>query len=189
MLPALAAAGDHRLTVYAGYRGGGNFTDAATEESLKLDYRGAVSLALDIPLDPERDYQIFVSHQRTDLVTDGTPFAGGSRLGMEITYLHFGGTYFMDGQVGRGPYVVGGLGVTLFNPDQGYSSELYPSLNVGFGYEVPLDDRFSLRAEARGYFTLVNSSGGVFCSGGCFVSIKADAVSQGELMLGLSARF
>ena len=36
---------------------------------------------------------------------------------------------------------------------------------------------------------LVNSSGGLFCSGGCVVSIEGDVVTQGELMLGLSARF
>ena len=57
------------------------------------------------------------------------------------------------------------------------------------GYQVPVGDTFALRFEARGYATLVNSSGGLFCSGGCVVSIEGDVVTQGELMLGLSARF
>jgi hypothetical protein len=90
-LPAIAPAKDYAVTVYGGYRGGGSFTDADTEQSLKLDASGAVSLAV--------------------------------------------------------------------------------------------------RVEARGYATLVNSSGGVFCSGGCVVSIKGDSVTQGEVMLGLSSRF
>ena len=82
-----------------------------------------------------------------------------------------------------------GVGATLFNPGAGYSSELYPSINLGMGYQWLLGKTFALRAEARGYATLVNSSSGVFCSGGCVVSIKGDTVGQGEVMLGLSTRF
>jgi hypothetical protein len=188
-LPAIAAEKDYAVTVYAGYRGGGRFTDADTEQSLELEPNGAVSLALDMPLDASRQYQIFVSHQRTQLSLDRTSFAGGNRLAMDITYLHIGGTSFFDGEVGKGAYVVGGLGATLFTPGQGYKSELYPSINVGVGYQWPLGNAFAVRVEARGYATLVNSSGGVFCSGGCVVSIKGDSVGQGELMLGLSSRF
>ena len=108
---------------------------------------------------------------------------------MDIYYLHLGGTFFFDGEVGKGAYAVGGLGATLFNPGQGYKSELYPSINIGFGYQWPLGKVLAARIEARGYGTLVNSSGGVFCSGGCVISIKGDSVGQGELMVGLSARF
>ena len=187
--PSTAADNGYALTVYGGYRGGGSFTDADTDQGLKLDSNGAVSLALDLPYDEARQYQIFASQQRTELVLDSAASAGGSRLPMDIYYLHFGGTFFWDGQAGKGAYVVGGLGATLFNPGQGYKSELYPSINVGFGYQWLLGSMFAVRAEARGYGTLVNSSGGVFCSGGCVVSIKGDSIGQGELMLGLVARY
>jgi len=194
-LPAIAAETaekapkDYAVTVYAGYRGGGSFTDANTGESLALESNGAVSLALDLPYDGARQYQIFASQQRTNLVLDTTTSAGSNRLPMDIYYLHFGGTFFFDGEVGKGAYVVGGLGATLFNPGQGYKSELFPSINIGFGYQWPLGNTFAVRLEARGYGTLINSSGGVFCSGGCVVSIKGDTVGQGEAMLGLSTRF
>jgi hypothetical protein len=188
--PAIAADNGYALTFYGGYRGGGSFTDANTNQSLKLDSKGAASLALDLPYDEARQYQIFMSQQRTELVLDSAASAGGSsRLPMDIYYLHFGGTFFWDGQAGKGAYVVGGLGATLFNPGQGYKSEVYPSINVGFGYQWSLGSMFALRTEARGYGTLVNSSGGVFCSGGCVVSIKGDSIGQGELMIGLVARY
>ncbi len=188
--PAIAADRGYAVTVYGGYRGAGSFTDANTDQRLKLESNGAVSFALDLPYDEARQYQIFVSEQRTNLALDTAASAGGSnRLSMDIYYLHFGGTFFWDGQAGQGAYIVGGLGATLFNPGQGYKSELYPSINVGFGYQWPLGNTFAVRAEARGYGTLVNSSSGVFCSGGCVVSIKGDSIGQGELMLGLSARF
>ena len=188
-LPATAAEKEYAVTVYGGYRGGGNFTDADTGQGLTLESNGAVSLALDLPCDAARQYQIFASHQRTNLSEDTGAFSGSNRLPMDIYYLHVGGTFFWDGEVGKGAYVVGGLGATLFNPGQGYKSELYPSINVGFGYQWPLGSTLAVRVEARGYGTLVNSDSGVFCSGGCVVSIKGDSVGQGELMLGLSARF
>jgi hypothetical protein len=188
--PAMAAGKDSAVTVYGGYRGGGSFTDANTEQGMKLESNGAVSVAVDLPYDGARQFQIFVSEQRTNLLLDTAAFPGSSnRLPMDIYYLHFGGTYFWDGEVGKGAYVVGGLGATLFNPGQGYKSELYPSINVGFGYQWLLGNTFAVRVEGRGYGTLINSSGGIFCSGSCVVSIKGDSIGQGELMLGLSARF
>ncbi len=187
--PAFAADTGYAVTVYGGFRGGGSFTDANTGQGLKLESNGAVSLAVDLPCDAARQYQIFVSQQRTNLLLGTAASAGSTRLAMDIYYLHFGGTFFWDGQVGKGAYMVGGLGATLFNPEQGYKSELYPSINVGFGYQWLLGNTFAVRAEARGYGTLVNSSGGVFCSGGCVVSIKGDSIGQGELMVGVVGRF
>jgi hypothetical protein len=61
--------------------------------------------------------------------------------------------------------------------------------NLGIGYQLPLGERTALRIEARGYATLVNSSGGMFCSGGCTISIKGDTLTQGNVQLGLSFRY
>jgi hypothetical protein len=47
----------------------------------------------------------------------------------------------------------------------------------------------ALRVEGRGYWTLINSSGNLFCSGGCTVTIKGDTLQQLEMLIGLSARF
>jgi hypothetical protein len=187
-LPVVAIAKDDAVTLYAGFRDGGTFTEVDTQQSLGLDGSGAASLAVDIGVDTSRQIQFFLSHQRTDLSLKGAS-AGSPALPMNITYLHFGGTNFFGGEIGRGPYVVGGIGVTFFDPSQGYSSELRPSGNLGIGYQLPLGGTFALRFEARGYATLFNSSGGLFCSGGCVISIQGDLITQGEVMLGLSARF
>jgi hypothetical protein len=187
-LPAIAAAKDNAVTVYAGFRDGGSFTEVDTGQSLGLDGSGAYSLALDIGVDASRQVQLFLSHQRTNLSLEGAS-AGSPALPMNITYLHVGGTSFFTGAIGKGPYVVGGIGATFFDPSQGYSSELRASGNLGIGYQLPLGTTVALRLEARGYATLFNSSGGLFCSGGCVISIEGDLVTQGEVMLGLSARF
>ncbi|MGD8788564.1 MAG: hypothetical protein PVH05_03675 [Burkholderiales bacterium] len=189
LLPSIAAAADKAFTVYGGYRDGGQFTDADTDQSLDLEGSGAISLALDFAKDAARAYQVFLSYQSTDLSFENSSSGSSDSVGMDVTYLHVGGTNFWEGTLGKGPYVVGGLGVTFYDPGAGYDSELRPSLNLGIGYEQPLSKRFSLRFEARGYATFVNSSGGFFCSGGCVVSISADVIGQGEVMMGLSARF
>lgn len=195
-LAALALGGgaqaqlkDSAVTVYGGYRDGGSLTDAASERRLRLDSAGSGAASIDIGLDGSRQLQVYVAQQRTRLAV--APAAGApTTLPLRISYLHLGGTNFFDGPIGAGPYVVGGLGATLFEPGlAGYSNALRPSLNLGLGWQLALGERVALRLEARGYATLVNSSGGLFCSGGCTLQLKGDTLTQGEVQLGLSFRF
>jgi hypothetical protein len=184
---------DSALTIYAAYRDGGTFTDATTGSSLPIEASGAGSISLDFGLDAKRQVQLFASRQSSQINVQQASAPSGtlpSKLPIKVTYFHIGGTNFLEGRIGRGAYVVGGLGATLFEPGaDGFENELRPSMNLGLGYQLPLGERFALRFEARGYFTLVNSSGGMFCSGGCTISIKGDTISQGDVQLGLSFRF
>lgn len=198
LLLAVAAAGraahakDYAFTLYGAYRDGGSFTDASTEKALDIQGSGAAAVSLDLPLDASRQVQLFLSRQSSHLDVEQAAASSpvGSQLPLTVTYLHIGGTYFLDQRIGQGPYVVGGLGVTLFELRlSGHENEIRPSLNLGIGYQVLLGAHVALRLEARGYATLVDSSGGLFCSGGCVVSIKGDTVTQGEALLGLSFRF
>ena len=129
---------------------------------------------------------MFVSYQSTDLeATGSTP-----KLPLSVTYLHFGGTNYFEGAIGRGAYVAGGIGATWLSPSlSGLSSEVRPSLNLGLGYEWPITGALSLKAELRGYFTLINSNSSLFCSGGCVVAIKGDGLAQFEGLIGLSLAF
>ena len=187
-----AHAQDYALTVYGGYRDGGSFRDASSDQALDIQGSGAFAISLDRPLDSRRQVQVFVSRQSSELGIEQTAAAPavGNQLPLTVTYIHVGGTYFVNGPIGKGPYAAGGLGVTIFDLDlSGSEAEVRPSLNLGFGYQVLLGESVGLRFEARWYVTLVDSSGGLFCSGGCVVSIKGDAVTQGEALFGLSFRF
>jgi hypothetical protein len=62
-------------------------------------------------------------------------------------------------------------------------------MSLALGYALPLGTQIALRAEVRGYATFINSSGGFLCSGGCIAVLKADAFTQAQALLGLSARF
>jgi hypothetical protein len=181
------AATPYALTVYGGYRGGGSFEQVQNADSkVDIDSGFAWSLSLDIPLDVSRQVQVFASTQSTDLAaTTATP-----SVPMTVSCLHLGGTNFFEGGVGSGPYVVGGLGVTRLSPGlAGLSDEYRPSMNVGLGWQLPLAAALSLRLELRGYFTLINSNSALFCSGGCVIAVRGDALVQGEAMVGLSYAF
>jgi len=99
--------------------------------------------------------------------------------------VYFDGSYATDGG-----YLAGGLGVTYFKPDlDEFTSEVRASMSLALGYQWMLSKQVALRTEMRGYFTLINSSGGFFCNGGCTVSIRGDTLTQFEGLVGLSYGF
>jgi hypothetical protein len=184
---ALPAAAQNSLAAYGGYRGGGSLEQADSPfASIDMKSSASGALAFSFAVDAMRQGQVFVSYQSTDLeATATTP-----QVPLSVTYLHFGGTNYFEGAIGRGAYVAGGIGATWMSPSlNGLSSEVRPSLNLALGYEWPITGALSLKAELRGYFTLINSDSALFCSGGCVVSIKGDGFTQVEGLIGLSLAF
>lgn len=184
---AAPAAAQSSFAVYGGYRGGGSFEqDSHPSSSIDMKSSASGALAFNFGVDAARQGQVFVSYQSTDLeASSSTP-----KVPLSITYLHFGGTNYFEGAIGRGAYVAGGIGATWMSPSlSGLSSEVRPSLNLGLGFEWPITGALSLKAELRGYFTLINSNSSLFCSGGCVVAIKGDGLTQVEGLVGLNLAF
>jgi hypothetical protein len=186
-LAAMSATAQISLAAYGGYRGGGSFEqDSSPSASIDMKSSARGALALCFAVDPMRQGQIFMSYQSTDIEASATT----PRVPLKVSYLHFGGTNYFEGAIGRGAYVAGGIGATWLSPSlNGLSSEVRPSLNLGLGYEWPISGALSFKAELRGYFTLINSNSSMFCSGGCVVNIKGDGLMQVEGLVGLSLAF
>lgn len=187
---ALPAAAQNALTLYGGYAWGGTLQqqqtgNTTTNANLASSFTGAASI--DWALDAARNVQLFASGQRTTLQLAGSS-PGSVDIG--VYYLHLGGSNFFEGRAGQGGYVAGGLGATWMSPSgAGFNSEVRPSASLAIGYEHTVNPSLALRAELRGYATLINSSGGFFCSGGCVVSLQGDAMFQAAALVGLSMRF
>jgi hypothetical protein len=186
------AGAQNAITAYGGVRSGSGFKQAnPPNDAIDMRSGAAGSIGIEWPYDASRQLQLLLSHQRTRLdlgaaASPGTP----SEMPLQVSYIHLGGLNFFDGQVGRGPYVAGGLGVTALNPRlQGTSSRVRASLNAGVGYQWPITRSLALRTELRGYVTLIRSTGSFFCSGGCVVSIRGDTMTQVEAMAGLTFGF
>lgn len=174
-------------SVFAGYRFGGELEDVATGESWETGGGSSFALAFDFAIDRQRQYQLVVSHRNSALQPTGflSP-VGDIELG--IGYFQFGGVYHLE-EVGRGPYAVGGVGLTHFDPKPaGLTSETRFSLNLGLGYSYPLGRSVALKVEGRAYATLVDSSSSFLCSGGCVVQIRGDTFTQGEVLAGIAVR-
>jgi hypothetical protein len=186
---AAAAGAQTTLTLYGGARGGGDFEDASNGSVFKLKSGAAASASVDWFFDDGRQGQLFYSFQHSGL--PGRAFGQAADVAVNVHYLHLGGRVFIEGDAKQGGgYVVGGLGATYFSPGLGgLSDEIRPSANVGVGFEWPVARNVSIRAELRGYWTLINSSGQLFCSGGCVVSIRGQSLAQAEGLLGVSIGF
>jgi hypothetical protein len=178
------------IALYGAYRMGGRLTDTATAKTVVVEEHSSLAAALDLALDPGRQTEFFYSRQKSALASEGLAGAA-DRVPISIEYFHIGGTSFLGKSI-RGTYLVGGIGATRAKPDfGGLHSVTRPSMNLGLGYLLPLGGSLGLRFEARGYGTLVESEGGLFCGGdsGCLVSIKGNALYQTEVLIGLSGRF
>lgn len=189
-LSAAGASAQLGFTLYGGVRGGGEFQDASdSNKKLSLESGGTLSASIDWGLGDGRQAQVFYSFQRSAL--PGSAFGQPVEVEVNIGYLHIGGrTFFSGSATTGGGYGVGGLGATFLSPDlSGLSNEVRPSMNLGVGYQWQLSPSVALRAELRGYVTLINRNGQFFCSGGCVVSIRGDAMTQVEGLLGLSIGF
>jgi hypothetical protein len=183
---AAPAAAQMSVSFYGGYLGSTGIDNVASDTQADIKSSAAFMLALGTDLDASRELQLQFGQQSTTL----SPGGGAAPFDLAIRYLHLGGTAFIDRPIGPGPYAVGGLGATQFSPGtSGYGSEVKPSFNVGFGYHWPLSERVALRAEVRGFFTFVNSSGGFLCSGGCVAILSSDVFTQYGATVGLTARF
>ena len=185
--PAVAGV---EVTPFAGLRFGGSFDEVNTGATISLDESGSYGLIVDVDLDPDRQIEIYLSRQSTTLSSSGT-FTGNPLFDLVVEYYHVGGLYLIDVNNDRvRPFVSGTLGVTHMNPQgENLSSETQFSLAFGGGAKFFLTKRLGLRLDARGIFTAINSSGAVFCSGGCAISVQSSGFLQGELSAGVVVRF
>jgi hypothetical protein len=185
-----AGKSENGVTMYGGYRFGGGVTDSTTNSTIDLADGSSVAMSVDFGLDANRQIEIFFSRQHTAL-TSGAFSPQANNIGLTLYNYHIGGTNYID-ELGRGLYVMGGIGGTTAKPDQsGLNSETFFSGNLGIGWMVPLAKNVGLRFEARGYAILLNNNGAIFCGGthGCTVAINGTALFEGELLAGIVVRF
>lgn len=187
--PAQRDVTSFEIAAFPGFSFGGSFTRSDTGQSVDVRSHGSVALALDAEADETSQYELFYSHQPT--VLRGDAFAP---MAVTLEYLQVGGTLVLDDAPRVKPYLAGGLGVTRFSPPAPGVEDTRFSLSLGLGLRVPLDRRFSLRLEARGFVTLVSSNTALFCGSNqtglvCQVHGHGSALVQGEALAGVAFAF
>jgi opacity protein-like surface antigen len=179
------------IAPFVGYRGGGRFDIRNSNQNIDVDPDNSMSLVLGWKIDPTEQYELLYARQETNLESI-SPFGP---VDLDIEYLHIGGSVITNDERRVLPYITGGLGVTRFKPDvPSIDEEVHFSLNVGGGLRVPFNDHFSLRLEARGYVTFVDTNTAIFCVSGsngglCNIRGRGKTFFQYDAMLGAAFTF
>ena len=116
-------------------------------------------------------------------------YVGGfNRLGVTVDEFQIGGV--LETTYGRlQPYITGLLGATLFGPDDN-DSEVRFSISIGGGVKFFLFRNLALRADIRGYCSVVESDSAFISHGGVtLVHFSGSTMWQGEVSGGITLAF
>lgn len=188
---AHAQAPGFEVTVSGGYRFGGEPELKNPEQSVGIADHTALAVALDIARDDHSQYELFYSQQATRL-KHGTSIGP---MPLKIEYLQIGGTLISRRPGWLTPYMVGMAGVSRMTPEaSGTDASTNLSISLGGGVRTPLNRHLSLRLEARGHMTFVDTTANFFCASGpggsaCQVLAKGSSVLQFELLAGVAFSF
>ncbi|MEO8333079.1 MAG: outer membrane beta-barrel protein [Gallionella sp.] len=187
-IPSVAQAVE--VAPFAGHRYGGGFKDTNTAARFELADATSYGLLLDFDTEPNKQIEVFLSHQDTQLTTAGT-FTGNPLFDLTIDYYHIGGLFMMlpEGERVR-PFVSGTLGLTRMDPKRSdLTTENRFSLSLGGGAKFFLSRSLGLRFDVRGIYTMLNADTSVFCSGGCAIRVRSSGFVQTEVGAALMMRF
>jgi opacity protein-like surface antigen len=179
------------VTGFAGYRMGGDFDIGDSDLEADLDDHGSFALAVDLARDDTSQYELYYSVQDSQLAQD-SPIGP---VGVKVEYLQIGGTLAVSDRPVFTPYIVATAGVTRFSPDApGTDDSSHFSFSLGGGLRFPLNQHFSLRLEARGHLTFVDTDTALFCASGAFGGVCAlegsgSTFIQYELLAGAAFAF
>lgn len=176
------------IVPFVGFRFGGDVgtqpgNGAVGPTSVTLDSSVSYGGVVDIPLSQPRSLELYYSHQPTKL-------SGSSAIGdVTMNVLHVGLVDSLpsaDEQLSW--LLIGTVGATQLSANNGSATR--PSIGLGGGFEWMATEHIGLRGDLRALLTFSGNGGGsVGCGGGCSVSFHGSLVAQGELSLGVVARF
>ena len=194
-VPVLAGDTSTELTLFGGYRGGGelyarnlDFVDT----NLEVDGAAAFGLNLGIPLNSRWSLEFLVDHQATELRYGDKQFEPGAYFAdFDVTYYQLGAR-FQWITAGSRPFITFGLGIVSMDIDlPGARREDEFSARVGGGVLLPISEKAGVRIEGRGFWGATGSSNWDWddCGRDCRYRYENDDLWQGELSVGLVLAF
>jgi Outer membrane protein beta-barrel domain len=179
-------AGDIELAPFAGVQYGGSFYSTYYGRSFSPATSPHFGATMDIEVAPSWRVELFYSRQTTELASGSVP----PRLDLKLERYMAG--IEQEKAVERARiFGVFLLGVTRFAPGfGGYNSDERFTLGLSLGVKSDLSGRIGLRAEARGFFVIVESGGGTVCvNGSCLFRFQASGLWQGDVSAAVFVRF
>ena len=184
-----SAARAVEIAPFTGHRYGGSFEDANTLSGFEFADATSFGLLLDFDSEPDKQIEVFLSRQDTQLTTAGT-FTGNPLFDLTIDYYHIGGLYLLPADGLIHPFVSGTIGLTRMAPKRAdLTTENRLSLSLGGGAKFSLSRSLGLRLDVRAIYTMLNADTSVFCSGGCTIRVRSNGFVQTEAGAALLMRF
>ena len=175
------------ISPFYGYRWGGGLETVSGQEISFQDAR-AYGLALDYTPLHSPDFKLELMWSRQDSSLDFHGFGGENRVRMTVDEFLIGA--LVERPYGRfHPYLDALVGASLFGPE-GMDSETRFSLSIGGGLKFFLLKNLALRADLRGYCTVVDSESAFISVGGVTVAhFHGSTLWQGEISGGVTLSF
>jgi len=184
-----SAARAVEIAPFTSHRYGGNFEDTNTLSGFELADATSFGLLLDFDSEPDKQIEVFLSRQDTQLTTAGA-FTGNPLFDLTIDYYHIGGLYLLPADGLMHPFVSGTIGLTRMVPKRSdLTAENRLSLSLGGGVKFFLSKTLGIRFDVRGIYTALNADTAVFCSGGCTIKVRSNGFLQTEVGAALMMRF
>lgn len=188
LVPGALAAGEVEVTPFAGLQFGGALYSPSLASSFSIDESAVFGATLDVALDENWRIELLFSRQDTELRANQP---GAPRFPQVVERYMIG---IQEEQGPVGPFRFFGvalLGATRLDPGlSGTDSELRFAAGLSLGAKVPASSRVGFRFEARGFYTVVESGGAVYCTNGnCLFRFSGSGIWQGDLTAGLVLRF
>jgi hypothetical protein len=175
------------ITPIYGYRFGGAVEDAITGAEYSFKDAAAYGLFLDYaPPDHFGRYELLWSRQDSSI-----NFQGNNGLGLvdlTIDVYQVGGVAEYGSEQTRG-YVSAHLGATHYSAD-GYGSDTKFSFSIGTGVKAYLTKNLYLRADVRGFCTVVEGEASfIYINGITIAQFSGSTMWQGQVSVGLGFTF
>ena len=182
-------AGEVELSPFAGLQYGGHLQSTADDARFSFNESGVLGATMDIALDDRWRVELLYSRQETELQSSARRVRASFPQVVERYMVGIQEEPETDGPFRF--FGVALLGATRLVPGlSGIDSELRFAAGLGLGTKVPASGRFALRLEARGFYTVVDSGGAVFCSNGtCLFRFSGSGIWQGDVTAGVVLRF
>ena len=190
LIPAVSSSAQAvEIAPFTGHRYGGGFEDTYTSANLEIADNASFGLLLDYDSEPDKQIEVFLSRQNTQLLTAGT-FTGNPLFDLTIDYYHIGGLYMLPEGEHVHPFVLGTFGITRMEPKRpDLTTETHMSISLGVGAKYFFSKSVGLRFDVRGIYTALNADTSVFCSGGCAIKVISSGFVQTEIGAALMMRY
>lgn len=172
---------------FVGYRFGGEVQDASTSKEYSFEDSSSFGLVLDYaPKDYLGRYELLWSHQESSLDFQGN--SGLGKVDLTIDVIQVGGLAEFGSEHLR-PYVSAHLGATHYS-SHGYGDDTKFSLGIGGGVKAFVTKNLYLRADIRGFCTVVEAEGSfIYFNGITVATFSGSTLWQAEASVGIGFNF